>query len=171
MDLDDSAATFRFLVRDRQCTAAFDHVMADAGINTVKSPPRCPRANCFAARFVRTVRTELTDRILIFGERHLRTVLAQYSTHYTGDAPSPSAASPASPRSSHPRPRPATDQAPTRLGWPTQRVRTHSLKPQLKRPSPGYGTRQPEKGPKGLPEGVVVESARVALRHSTRLIR
>jgi hypothetical protein len=54
MDLDDSAATFRFLVRDRagQFTAAFDHVMADAGIDTVKIPPRCPRANCFAERFV-----------------------------------------------------------------------------------------------------------------------
>jgi putative transposase len=78
MDLDDRATTFRFLVRDRagQFTTAFDAVLAGAGIDTVKIPPRCPRANCFAERFVLTVRTELTDRILIFGERHLRTVLA-----------------------------------------------------------------------------------------------
>jgi len=83
MDLGDRAATFRFLVRDRagQFTTAFDSVMAGAGIDTVKIPPRCPRANCFAERFVLTVRTELTDRILIFGERHLRTVLAQYGAH------------------------------------------------------------------------------------------
>jgi putative transposase len=89
IDLDDSAAAFRFIVRDRagQFTAAFDAVMSGAGIDTVKIPPRCPRANCFAERFVLTARTELTGRILIFGERHLRTVLAQYSTHYNGRRP------------------------------------------------------------------------------------
>jgi putative transposase len=89
MDLDEHAAAFRFLVRDRagQFTTSFDGVLADAGIDTVKIPPRCPRANCFAERFVLTARTELTDRILIFGERHLRTVLARYATHYNGHRP------------------------------------------------------------------------------------
>jgi putative transposase len=76
MDLGDHAARFRFrfLVRDRagQFTAAFDAVMADAGIEVVKIPRRCPRGNCFAERFVLTVHTEVTDRMLIFGERHLR---------------------------------------------------------------------------------------------------
>jgi putative transposase len=64
MDLDDRVTTFRFLVRDRagQFTTAFDNVLASAGIATVKIPPRCPRANCFAERFVGTARTELTDR-------------------------------------------------------------------------------------------------------------
>ena len=81
MGLDDRTATFRFLVRDRagQFATSFDAVLAGAGIDTVKIPPRCPRANCFAERFVLTARTELTDRILIFGEQHLRTVLAQYT--------------------------------------------------------------------------------------------
>ena len=70
MDLDDRTATFRFLVRDRagQFTTTFDSVLAGAGIDAVRIPPRCPRANCFAERFVLTVRTELTDRILIFGD-------------------------------------------------------------------------------------------------------
>ena len=89
MDLDDRAATFRFLVRDRagQFIVSFDAALAGAGINTIKIPPRCPRANCFAERFVLTARTELTDRILIFGERHLRAVLAQYGAHYNGRRP------------------------------------------------------------------------------------
>jgi hypothetical protein len=84
MDLGEHVARFRFLVRDRagQFTASFDAVMADAGIEVVKIQPRCPRANCFAERFVLTVRTEVTDRMLIFGERHLRRVLAVYAGHY-----------------------------------------------------------------------------------------
>jgi transposase InsO family protein len=89
MDLGDHATQFRFLVRDRagQFTAAFDAVLADAGIEVVKIPPRCPRANCFAERFVLTVRTEVTNRMLIFGERHLRSVLAQFSLHYNRQRP------------------------------------------------------------------------------------
>ena len=62
-------------------------VVADAGIEVVKIPPRCPQANCFAERLVLTVRAEVTDRMLIFGERHLRSVLAQYSRHYNQKRP------------------------------------------------------------------------------------
>ena len=105
MDLDDRAAVFRFLVRDRagQFTESFDAALAGAGIDVVKIPPRCPRANCFAERFVLTVRTELTDRILIFGEKHLRTVLAQFSAHYNGRRPH-RALSLLPPRPDHPAP-------------------------------------------------------------------
>jgi putative transposase len=77
MDLDDRG----------QFTTAFDAIMAGARIDNVKIPPRCPRANCFAERFVLTARTELTDRILIFGEQHLRTLLARYGTHHHGQRP------------------------------------------------------------------------------------
>jgi putative transposase len=89
MDLGDRAADFRFLVRDRagQFTEAFDAVLAGAGIEAVKIPPRSPRANAFAERFVLTARTEVTDRMLIFGQRHLRSILAQYVAHYNGRRP------------------------------------------------------------------------------------
>ena len=89
MDLGDRATGFRFLVRDRagQFTAAFDAVLADAGIEVAKIPPRSPRANAYAERFVLTARTEITDRMLIFGERHLRTILTEYQGHYNGRRP------------------------------------------------------------------------------------
>jgi transposase InsO family protein len=89
MDLGEHVGRFRFLVRDRagQFAASFDAVLVDAGIEVVKIPPRCPRANCFAERLVLTVRTELTDRMLIFGERHLRRVLAEYAAHYNMQRP------------------------------------------------------------------------------------
>jgi putative transposase len=89
MDLGDRATQFRFLVRDRagQFTASFDAVLADVGIQVVRIPARCPQANCFAERFVRTLWAELTDRILIVSQRHLRAVLADYVGHYNGRRP------------------------------------------------------------------------------------
>jgi putative transposase len=89
LELDERAAAFRYLVRDRagQYTAAFDTVLTDAGITVLKIPPRSPRANAYAERFVLTIRTELTDRLLIFGERHLRHLLQAYARHYNGQRP------------------------------------------------------------------------------------
>jgi transposase InsO family protein len=87
--LGERAAAFGYLVRDRagQFTAAFDTVLADAGITVRKIPPRSPRANAYAERFVLTIRTELTDRLLIVGERHLRHALNAYARHYNGQRP------------------------------------------------------------------------------------
>ena len=89
MDLGDRAAGFRFLVRDRagQFTESFDAVLASAGIEAVKIPPRSPQANAYAERFVLTARTEVTDRMLIFGERYLRVVMTEYEAHYNGRRP------------------------------------------------------------------------------------
>ncbi len=89
LELGDRVGEFRFLIRDRagQFTASFDAVLADAGIETVRIPPRCPRANGDAERFVLTARTELTDRVLILSERHLNAVLAEYVRHYNGRRP------------------------------------------------------------------------------------
>jgi hypothetical protein len=104
-ELADHARDFRFLIRDRagQFSTAVDAVLADAGIGVVKIPPRCPRANCFAERFVRTLRAELTDRMLIFGQRHLRKLLAEYARHYNTQRPH------RGPQLRPPRPDPPTD--------------------------------------------------------------
>jgi putative transposase len=133
MDLDDCAATVRFLVRDRagQFTTSFDTVLASDGINTVKIPPRCPEANCIAERFVRTARTELTDRILIFGERHLRTVVTGMPPLQRPTATSSTPASSAMTRSSRPASRPPRNQTPTGARRAHQRVRTRRIEPQV----------------------------------------
>jgi transposase InsO family protein len=123
MDLGDRAADFRFLVRDRagQFTASFDAVVASAGIDALKIPPRSPRANAYAERLVLSARAEVTDRMLIFGERHLRLALAEYEAHYNRRRPTAAASSarpgPATPP---PAPLPAADQAPPGPGRPHQ---------------------------------------------------
>jgi putative transposase len=120
MDLGDRAAEFRFLLRDRagQFTASFDAVLADVGIHSVKIPPRCPRANCFAERFVLTARTELTNRMLIFSERHLRTILTTYSRHYNGRRPHRSHQL-RPPRQTTPSPTATTNRSHANPSWAT----------------------------------------------------
>jgi putative transposase len=89
MDLGERASRIRFLIRDRagQFTGAFDAVLADAGIEVATIPPRSPRANAYAERWVRTVRAEVTDQMLIAGPRHLRAVLDEYVAHYNHHRP------------------------------------------------------------------------------------
>ena len=85
MDLDERAASqFKFLIRDRdgKFTAAFDDVFAGNDVRIIKTPVRSPRANSFAERYVGTLRRECLDHLLIHGERHLRTVLAEFESHY-----------------------------------------------------------------------------------------
>jgi transposase InsO family protein len=61
--------------------------LAAAGITVVKIPPRSPKANAHAERWIRTVRAEVTDRMLIAGPRHLHAVLDEYVAHYNQHRP------------------------------------------------------------------------------------
>jgi putative transposase len=83
-ELEEAGCRFTYVIRDRDTkfTAAFDAVFASIGITALPIAPQAPRMNADAERFVRTVRAECTDRMLIAGERHLRAVLSEYIGHY-----------------------------------------------------------------------------------------
>jgi putative transposase len=80
---------FRFLVHDRDSkfSHAFDEVFRTEGIRVIRTPVQAPNANAHAERWVRTVRNDCLDRILILGRRHLEHVLRIYRQHYNAHRP------------------------------------------------------------------------------------
>ena len=104
----------RFLIHDRDSkfTALFDEVFRSEGITVIHTPVQAPQANAYAERFVRTVRTECLDWLLIVGRRHLEHVLRIYTQHYNYERPHrglalhlpPSACATAAPQRPAPRP-------------------------------------------------------------------
>ena len=89
IDLDQRAASVKFLIRDRagQFTASFDAVFTAAGIRILASPPQALRANAICERITGTLRRELLDRLLIVKEHQLRRVLTEYLRHYNTARP------------------------------------------------------------------------------------
>jgi len=77
------AGQFKFFIRDRdrKFTAEFDQLLASSGVRVIKTPVRSPRASSFAERYVGTLRRECLDRLLIYGEQHLRRTLTEYARH------------------------------------------------------------------------------------------
>jgi putative transposase len=88
MDLGERAGNFKILIRDRDGAffRPFDEVFAGSGVRIIKTPVRSSRVNVFAERFVGTLR-ECFDHLLIYGEWHVRTILAEYEHHYNAHRP------------------------------------------------------------------------------------
>jgi hypothetical protein len=116
-DLGDRTVGFRYLLHDRDSryTQTFYAVFTSERIEILKSAPQAPRMNTHAERFIRTVRAECTDRLLIYNEQHLRGVLAEYARHYNAGRPH---------RALHLR-APADD--PDAIPFPAQRIQRHDV--------------------------------------------
>ena len=89
MQLGEQERRFQLLIHDRDTkfSRAFDEIFRSEGIDVIRTPVQAPNANAFAERWVRTVRSDCLDRILILGRRHLERVLRVYTKHYNEHRP------------------------------------------------------------------------------------
>jgi transposase InsO family protein len=87
--IEDRLAGTRFLIRDRDAKYAqpFDEVFRCEGMRAIRTPIRSPKADAFAERFVKTIRRECLDHMLVFGERHLERTPREYVRHYNQERP------------------------------------------------------------------------------------
>jgi putative transposase len=87
--IDERLENVRFLIHDRDAKLCgpFDSIVRSEGVRVIETPFRAPRANAVAERWVRTVRGECLDHVLITGRRHLERVLRVYVAHYNAERP------------------------------------------------------------------------------------
>ena len=68
--------------RDPLFTRAFDQILKGVGITPLRLPPRSPNLNAYAERFVRSIKEECLERVVLLGEQHLRLLVREYVEHY-----------------------------------------------------------------------------------------
>ncbi len=87
--LEDRDPGIRFLIRDndQKFTQAFDTVFRSEGIDVITTPHRAPNANSFAERWIRSVREECLDKLLIINQAHLRRVMREYIAFFNTARP------------------------------------------------------------------------------------
>jgi putative transposase len=73
-----------YLIHDRDplFTAEFQQLLADVGVKSVKLPRQSPNLNAYAERFVRTIKESCLERLVLFGERSVRTAVHEFTQHY-----------------------------------------------------------------------------------------
>ena len=88
-DLEDRDPSRCFLIRDNdgKYTEAFDTVFRSAGLKVIRTPYQAPNANAYAERWVRTVREECLNKVLIINQAHLRRVMAEFVTYHNTARP------------------------------------------------------------------------------------
>jgi len=79
----------RYVIHDRDplFTIEFGQILKAGGIQVVKTPKRSPNLNAYAERFVWSIKHECLNKMIIFGERHLRYVIDEYVRHYHRERP------------------------------------------------------------------------------------
>jgi hypothetical protein len=89
MDPGEQTHRVTFMIRDRgpDFTAAFDAVLAGAGIRTVLCNVRTPRMNAITERWIGGCRRELPDRALVWNQAHLRRIPREYEIHHNQHRP------------------------------------------------------------------------------------
>lgn len=77
----------RYLIHDRDplFTKQFRDILGSAGVECVRLPARSPNLNAYAERFVRSIKTECLNQMILFGEKRLRYVVAQYVEYYNAE--------------------------------------------------------------------------------------
>lgn len=87
--LEERDGEFRHLIRDRdgKYSRAFDDVFRSEQINIIRTPVRAPNVNAFAERFVRTLREECLDELIVINERHLQNILVEFIDYYNSRRP------------------------------------------------------------------------------------
>ena len=79
----------KYLIHDRDplFTKEFRQILRDSGVKPIRTLPMSPHLNCLVERFIRSIKSECLDRMLIFGERHLEYIVKEYMEHYHTERP------------------------------------------------------------------------------------
>jgi len=87
--IEERLENMRFVLHDRDAkfSGPFDELIRSKGVRVIKTPVRAPQANAIAERWVRTVRNECLDHVLVFGRRHLEQILRSYVAHFNVERP------------------------------------------------------------------------------------